>query len=951
MNRIGAGRVGSGLRRRNVALVTALAFALSACGGGGGMVSAPPVNPSGPPAPPPTPPPAPPPADQPPIDAQLAITNTYPAHDAGLIGSGITIGVIDSGIMRNNPAVAGRVTQELIYVDPSVNNTSIDDVVGHGTWVSQIAAGAAFDKFPGGIAPGAKLVSARIISDKEPTDDGSGQGNKVTAADAAFFGQTLNPALISAGVQVQNNSWGGIYWDTTDASINQAFADAYQPFVVQHGGLVVFAAGNESKADPSDIAALPTLAPQLEKGWLVAVAVDSLHPDQLASYSNACGKAMDYCLAAPGDVIVLDKDTTSSTASPTYYIVKGTSFAAPQVSGAAAVVWQAFPYFTNDLVRQTLLGTADDLGAPGPDPVFGYGELNVGKAANGPAKFDWGDVTVSFAGDSSWNNPISGAGGLIKQGSGTLNLTQPSSYTGLTQVQAGTLTAKSLATNVNIFAQGTLSKTPSIGGNVTNAGVLAVAGGDVSVGGNYIQQGSGRLALSLGSALRVTGSATLSGGDLYVIGIDSGYTVNSHTDVLSATGGLTGTFSALNKASNVTLLTATLNYDANNAWLNVTQVTATAVQGMGYTAASYGAAQRVQTAFDQINTQLGPAAPPGITPASTSFIQGAGSLQHAEGIPTLQNSLESLSGQLHAASAAMTLEAINAGTRALSDRFDNLLDHPQPGGWTQNLGYHGDLSRSGYSNVGVDLSGWMVGQDYRLGSQGVAGYAISQSQGLGRLADSADQGRSHALEGMLYGGIINGSWYTMGRFGVGSYRENMRRRVQLGDQVAGVASNVNGRYGVAYGESGYRLSLGRTELTPYMDLQYAQLQRDAFNEAGAYGFGLKSGAQTTALWQAGLGLRATRTWALAHGGSLSLQTRMLWQHGFGMRGEWVDASFSGVNQFAPVGGVGLSRYGGVLGTTLDWQMTPSASLQFGYDRYAGQHQQGQMGTVNFNLAF
>ncbi len=938
---------GTRLRPRNVALLTVLVFALSACGGGGGAVKPPPVTPT---APPPSPPP-PPPADQPAWDAQLDITNTYPAHDRGFIGTGVTIGVVDSGIMRSNPAVAGRVKQELIYVDPATNNTFVDDVVGHGTWVSQIAAGAAFDQFPGGIAPGASLVSARIISDTEPEDDGSGRGNEVTAGDAAFFAQTLNPALIAAGVQVMNNSWGGIYWDTADTSINKAFADAYRPFVVQHDGLVVFAAGNESMSDPSDIAALPSLDAQLEQGWLVAVAVESNHPDQLASYSNACGKAMNYCLAAPGDVIVLDKDTTSGTVDPDYYIVKGTSFAAPQVSGAAAVVWQAFPYFSNDLVRQTLLGTADDLGAPGPDPVFGYGELNVGNAVNGPAKFDWGDVTVDFAGNSTWSNPISGAGGLIKQGTGTLHLTQPSTYTGTTQVQGGTLTAKSLSSDVDIAAQGALSGTPEIGGNVTNAGVLGVAGGDVNVAGNYTQTGSGRLALSLGSALRVSGSANLDGGDLYVTGVDSGYVVDSHTEVLSADGGLTGTFSALNKASNVTLLTATTHYDANNAWLDVTQVQATAVQGMSYTAASYGAAERVQVAFDQINTQLGPSAPAGITPASSSFIQGAGMLQHSTGLDTTQNSLESLSGQLHAASAAMMLEGINAGTRALSGRFDNLLDHPQPGGWTQSLGYHGDLSRSGYRNVGVDLSGWLVGQDYRVGEYAVAGYAISQSQGEGRLADSADRDRSHALEGMLYGGVINGPWYTMGRFGVGGYRENMRRLVQLGDQYGGVASDVTGRYGVAYGESGYRLSLGRTRLTPYVDLQYAQLRRDGFNEFGAYGFGLKSGAQTTALWQAGLGLRTTRSWVPARGGRLTLHTRVLWQHSFGVRGELFDASFSGVDQFAPVGGIGLSRHDGVAGAMLDWAMSLRASLQLGYDRNFGQRQQGQMGTLSFNWAF
>ncbi|WP_426700191.1 S8 family serine peptidase [Rhodanobacter sp. Col0626] len=945
-------KIDSGLRRRDLAWLVAMALGLSACGGGGGGGSN--VRPTPPPTSPPPTTPTPP---QPPVDVQLTVTHADAAHDLGYTGAGVTIGVVDSGIMRNHPTLAGRVKQELIYVDPTSNNTAIDDVVGHGTWVSQIAAGQAFDEFPGGIAPGASLVSARIINDVEPTDDGTGQGNAVTAADADFFAQTLNPALIKAGVQVMNNSWGGIYWDTGNASINQAFAQAYEPFVVQHGGLVVFAAGNESRSDPSDIAALPSLDPKLEAGWLVAVAVDSNHPTQLASYSNACGKAMDYCLAAPGEVVFLDKDANANVPdSLKYGYAGGTSFSAPQVSGAAALVWQAYPYFSNDLVRQTLLGTADDLGAPGVDPVFGYGELDAGKAVNGPAKFDWGDVTVNFSGTSTWGNAISGAGGLVKQGPGTLNLYLGDTYTGLTQVQGGTLGVVSLSSPVEIDAQGTLAavswpQNPSgftVYNNLTNAGVLVVSQGNVNVSGNYVQKGNGRMAVSLGSQLFVNGTATLSGGDLYVYGANADYTLNSHTTVLSADGGLTGTFSGLDTAPSVAL-NATLNYDTNSAWLDVQQVNLSQIQGLPYTAASYGAAQRTQSAFAQINTQLQGTASG--APASASFIAGAASLQHAVSNEVMQRSLESLSGQLHAASAAMTFEAIDAGTRALSDRFDSLLDAPKAGGWTQNLGYHGGMSRSGYSNVGYDLGGLLVGQDYRVGSNGIAGYAFSQSQGLGRLAESADQGRSHALEGMLYGGVIRGSWYTMGRFGFGNYRETMRRQLELGDQFAGVASDGNGRYGVAYGESGYRLSLGRTQLTPYMNLQYAQIQRNGFNEVGAYGFGLKSGTQSTERWQAGAGLRATHSWALAGVGRLSLQGRMLWQQSFGLRGEVFDASLSGINQYAPLGGVGLSRYGGVLGTTLGWQMTSRASLQLGYDQYLGQRQQAKMATANFRLGF
>ncbi len=942
------------MARSKTALMIAIAMGLSACGGGGGNVK-PTQAPAPPPAPVPVPAPAPapapsPPLPQPPIDAQLSITNTYAAHNQGYDGTGVIIGVVDTGVMQNHPALAGRVLQELTYVDPATNNLKIDDVVGHGTWVSEIAAGKPFDQFAGGIAPGADIVSARIIDDTAPDDNGSAPPSQVNSSDPLT---QVNTDLINAGVKVMNNSWGGISWNASDTATTKSFHDAYNAYINSWGGLVVFAAGNDSAANPSTIAALPTLAPDLEKGWLTVVAVDSNNPTQLQSYSNKCGVAMNYCLSAPGDVIVSGKDDTPSSA--TYYIVEGTSLAAPQVSGAAALVWQAYPYFTNDLVRQTLLGTADPLGGSQPNPTYGYGELDVGKAVNGPEQFNWGDVTVSFSGTSSWNNPISGAGGLIKQGDGRLNLTQPSSYTGLTQVQGGILAASSLASSVTISAGAALAATQNVGGNIANAGVLGVSGTDVIVGGNYSQTAGGRLAVSLGSALRVAGTASLVGGDLYVTGTNSGYVVNSHTDVLAANGGLTGTFSGLNTASNV-MLSASIQYDANNAWLNVQQVNVTAIPGASYTAASYGAAQRVQGAVEQINSQLGSATSAASgAPISTGFISGAASIQHSSTLAVAQNSLQSLSGQLHAASAAMTLEAIDAGTRALSDRFDHLLDAPIPalaaGGWTQNLGYQGSMARSGYGNVGVNLSGWMGGADYRVGYNGVLGYALSQSQGLGQLAESADQGHSHALEAMFYGGVIRGSWYAMGRFGMGDYRENMRRDLQLGSDNSELASNSNGRYGIVYSESGYRLNWGGVQLTPYVNLQYVTIQNDGFNEQGGDGFGLQAGSQNVQRWQAGAGIRATHHWTLDNGSKLSLQGHMLWQQAFAMHGDVFDASFTGLQQYAPLGGIGLSRYGGVAGMDLNWSLTPRSSVQMGYDQYFAQREASQMATVSYHLTF
>ncbi|WP_426271205.1 autotransporter domain-containing protein [Dyella kyungheensis] len=933
------------LQHRRGAVLVWLALGLSACGGGGGGGN---TRPTQPPPPSTPPPPSSSTVPQPPIDAQLNLTNTYAAHTAGYTGAGVTIGIVDTGVTSTHPALTGRVVKELTYVNPSTNNLNVDDVNGHGTYVAEIAAGKPFGKFAGGIATGANIVSARIISDSAPDDNGSAPPSPVTASDAVPLGQ-VNADLIGNNVKVMNNSWGGISWNSSDTATTKGFHDAYSPFINGWGGLVVFAAGNDSQANPSTIAALPSLAPDLQKGWLTVVATNSNNPTQLESYSNQCGIAMNYCLAAPGDVIVSGKGDTS-TANETYWIVEGTSLSAPQVSGAAALVWQAYPYFSNDLVRQTLLGTADPLGGSQPNPTFGYGELDVGKAVNGPQQFNWGDVTVSFSGSSSWNNPISGAGGLIKQGTGTLTLTQPSSFTGLTQVQGGMLVAKSLASSVSIGAQGVLSGTPAIGGSVTNAGVLAVGSSDVTIGGNYTQQGAGRLAVSLGSALRVTGTAALNGGDLYVTGINQGYTANAHTDVLTANAGLSGTFSSLNPATGV-LLSATFGYSSTEAWLNVSQVQATAVTGMTYTPASFGAAQRIDGAFNQINTQVGSGTTVTGGPLPTSFINGAASLQQTATVSALQQSLSSLSGQLHAASAAMTFDAMDAGTRALSKRFDQLGDVYSTGGWTQTLGSYGSMNRSGYDSVGYDLNGWMVGQDRRLGSNGVLGFAVSQSQDLGRLDEFADQGHSRSVEGMLYGGFVQNQWYAMGRLGVGSYREDMRRHLELGSDMESVASDTNGSYNIAYGESGYRMEFGGVNVTPYLNLQYANIRTDGFDELGGAGFGLKADGQNIERWQGGAGLRAGRDWSFSGGSRLSLQAHLLWQRAFSMRGDVLDASFAVLNQWAPVGGIGLSRYGGEAGVSLDWTISRRSSLSFGMDQYVAEREHGQMDTLAYRLSF
>ena len=118
---------------------------------------------------------------------------------------------------------------------------------------------------------------------------------------------------------------------------------------------------------------------ELEGWWLAVVAVDK--NNRIASFSNGCGEAARFCLAAPGVNIL-------STVSPRdrdydnhyYWTESGTSMAAPVLSGALAVLKSRHPQLNARQAVDILLRTATDLGAPGTDPVYGHGLVNLERA-------------------------------------------------------------------------------------------------------------------------------------------------------------------------------------------------------------------------------------------------------------------------------------------------------------------------------------------------------------------------------------------------------------------------------------------------------------------------------------------------------------------------------------------------------------------------------------------
>ncbi|HHA2859633.1 TPA: S8 family serine peptidase [Stenotrophomonas maltophilia] len=923
------------------ALATALAMAMTACGGGGGggnvRIDPPPTTPTPPTTPPPTtPPPAKP--QEPAFDAHLSVTNARAAQAAGLTGQGVRIGIVDSGVQRNAAALNGRVVGNLNYIDPARNNLLVDDVVGHGTAVASLAAGASVGSWPGGIAPGAQIVSARIIADKPPVDDGSGKGNSFSGPLGVA---QVHQDLISYNVKVMNNSWGGLYW--TDLPTTAQVAAEYRPFVINHGGLVVFAAGNDARTEPSSLAALPSQqgvagslpAADLERGWLVATAVDPYAPGTLASYANACGQAARYCLAAPGSAVYPDANGS------TYYWNYGTSFAAPLVSGAAALVWQRYPYFDNNLVRQTLLGTAKDIGAPGVDAVFGYGLLDIGRAINGPGRFDWGDVVANVdvaSTGSKWSNDIVGSGGLVKQGGGTLVLAGNNSYSGATRIERGILSLQNggvIRSNVTILGQPDPDSTglqfnggtPRVIGNVVNGSSVFLTTGNTTgtIEGNYTQQAGAQLMIALGAnALQVTGNATINGG-VRVHGFVSGYVPQngSRQDLIHAAGGLSGTFSAPATSSGLqglSLLQSSYGYDSNNAWLNLTQVSVTAA-ATGLTASAQSAAQRVDGAFSALdgNTAL----------QGSAFGTAAGALQWTGGgSKGLEASLQSLSGQAHARAESATFDSIDMSRRAIAERFDRVQAAPRlRGAWQSALGEAGQGSFAGNA---ADSRGWMAGQDLPLGSNGLMGVAFGETRSNGGSSFGGDRGRDRQAQAQLYAGWNLGRGYALAQVGSGQFTRALDRQLLLGAGAYGVSARYGGRFSSASVEGGYRFGRSGASLTPYLGASTTRMDTDAFNELGGFGFGLRGDANRAQRSQMLAGIRGERGW-----GRWTLRGHAEWQQRLdGADADW-QASFVGVDAWAPLAGWNAPRGSALFGVALESWWGRNGRLSLGFDQRVG----------------
>jgi subtilisin family serine protease len=308
----------------------------------------------------------------------LGQDSAFDAWDSPPLFDPVKVAVIDSGVDCSLPDFTGQLAAEKSFVGGS----PCIDTQGHGTIVAGEIAGALNQAGVVGLAYSSRLLVAKVV------DSG---GTIPLKAEAAGIRWAVNH-----GAQVVNLSFGAVR-DPRAPNLDsysklEAQAVAY---AVQKGAVVVAAVGNADEAytTPWPYASWPSALPHV-------IGVGALtHAGKVPGFSDQDPIYVDMAAPGVGIFSTFPKDVSqpgcaepgyTSCASGDYQSPDGTSFSAPQVSAAAAVLLGLYPSLTNSQVSRLLERHTDDVNASsgcdqcpaGRDKYSGWGSLDVTKTVD-----------------------------------------------------------------------------------------------------------------------------------------------------------------------------------------------------------------------------------------------------------------------------------------------------------------------------------------------------------------------------------------------------------------------------------------------------------------------------------------------------------------------------------------------------------------------------------------
>ena len=323
-------------------------------------------------------------------------------------GAGVTIGVIDSGIDDEHPIFHGKTIHRgfLFSAAPETG-----EKFSHGTAVASIAAGGKTGDpgAPHGVAWGADLAvwaiplgEADNVYDPIPLET-------LARADRGFtyiFSQVFAWRDAGGALDILNLSFGydGIIDSYSEADLRANFGDTIATLAQAEATdktILVWAAGNANndeceagiascengRVDAVSVGVLPGLVARIEELQGHSVAVVALSPDggAITDFSNRCGIAADFCIAAPGEEVTVayfGPDQEGFLVRG-YAEGRGTSYAAPMVTGGLAVMKQLFrDQLSNEELVGRLFLTADNTGVYADRDIYGNGRMDLGAATS-----------------------------------------------------------------------------------------------------------------------------------------------------------------------------------------------------------------------------------------------------------------------------------------------------------------------------------------------------------------------------------------------------------------------------------------------------------------------------------------------------------------------------------------------------------------------------------------
>lgn len=844
----------------------------------------------------------------------LNVIGAQNAYAQGYTGAGVKIAIADSPIQWWHPEFTGRV----VWPDPlPLFPVPGVEVPTHGTHVTAIAAAARDGVGMMGVAFDSSIALVRATSAQGYPAPGS-YADDIIASGATVangsFGSGAYPNRRLPNRQINPNfEYVNNYYVTVDLAYHEISklvdvvgadvvmvysagnnrldqpivarklptgAQKFMPLITPENtaanNLYTFLTPYSDLNDPSTWVAFDVNFPIDDTGltlatadfseyagtFIIAVAVDKNL--EIADFSNYCGAAKAWCLAAPG------VEVYSTYPISTYEYDTGTSMSAPFVTGSAAVLRQVFPYMTARQIIEVLLITSTDIGNPGIDEIYGHGLINLGKAVKGPDQFATDPIfapifAVNTEGfDSVWGNDISGTGGFSKAGAGMLTLTGSNTYTGDTTITGGVLRVNgSIATsNLTVGEAATLQGIGTVG-NALLAGVLSpgTSVGTLTVQGDLsLQDGATYLyeidADQNGDLVVVTGTATIADEAVFELSAEDGVYLDKLYPMLRA-GTLNGTFE---------------NLHTNYTFLDLDFISSAGELSM--------VAERNQTpmaAFAQTNNQRAvakaiDAQSPGDEPYNDVLLNDNPS--------QLAGWYQNWSGEIYSANQAALIYNSRLLAQVVNWRLeDSWLDSAQAARlqqvgqtnqdttadttvWAQAYGNRDKFSADASAQKATANSGgFILGIDHKLSPNLRLGGGFSASvTNTSVAASSADTSGYHLLAYAAYqnshlrlnGGVVQ-SWYTA----------NVNRTLPL-DDLGNASGTVASRSTQLFADLSSPVTIHKQEgqhttLSPFGQVSQIWLNTSNFGETGAEA-GLSGQATNASTGFGTLGARLSHQW-------------------------------------------------------------------------------------------